>query len=166
MKYLFVFFYLILSQLHAQELEQEHHLAIRMNRLDLFIQYGKAYVHHKHTQEVGFGFGLNRTVFQQRMFPEIYYRYTFSVLKTEEWNLGLGAGFYASAYELNKKTHAWSSYQELVLGLAVSYGRRFKVRVQLDWGLMLENQEHGPVSAKSHHLGRAYNRQIGFAYVF
>ncbi|TNE53366.1 MAG: hypothetical protein EP338_12590 [Bacteroidetes bacterium] len=152
---LYILALLFVGTLSAQDLV----LDVRMNRMDFFTHVGKVYG-NSWKQELGVGFAVNRTIFQQRIHPEVYYLLSRHLLRKRNFEAGFYAGFYSSTYELRKATHSRIYFQEFQTGPALKFGRRRKLQCDLGLGLALESVTGR--KGYNHYLSYAY--QIRLAY--
>ena len=165
MKPLTILFIFVTFLIQAQDSAMVSYTAgIRINRVDFFIQATRQTNFHNFRHEFGVGIGINRTIFQQRFFPELSYRFSYDVLQKERFSLGPAVSLFTSMYQVNKNTNAWHFFQEGLLGFWMEYGRRYKIRLNVGAGVFTESFKSAINSRYSHHATYGYNGQISFSY--
>ena len=63
-------------------------LAFEYNKMDFFSTVSFGQQHRKIQTEIGFGVGVNRTFFQQRMYPRIQARASYFLLNKSKIRIG------------------------------------------------------------------------------
>ena len=151
----------------GQEIKNSSYsLAVRMNRNDFFVQMSRIEKHHLWQHELGFGYGINRTFFQSRFYPEIFYRAAYKILGNDKWALGPQASIYSSTFEINRNSHSRLYVQEALIGLWLEFGGKIKMRVQIDSGIQMESFRSMKTQKVLNSTTLGYNGQIGFIYAF
>lgn len=151
----------------AQQATEKHYGAgVRFNRYDVFTQISRFYTLQKIEHECGAGVGTVRTFFQQRIYPEIFYRLNYRLLSRKNWAFGPNVAWIGSTLEINAKTHARHYFQEALFGVWLEGGNNLKVRLQLESGLQIESLNQIPQNKYQHHKNLGYSAQISFRYAF
>ncbi len=132
-KYVILFFllfsFLCISEVKAQPgIEMQ----VTLSRFDKFHQIG--YVHRFSAVEAraGFGYGIVKTAFQNRFFPQAYVGLSYDFLKNEKWMLGPTLYYSFSQYAYIKGVKgvhggAKVAYHDLFFGPQFYFGGKLKV---------------------------------------
>ncbi|MGV3630710.1 MAG: hypothetical protein ACO1O6_05875 [Bacteroidota bacterium] len=141
-------------------------IGIRFNRLDLFEENSLILEKEKLAHEFGLGFGINRTIFQQRVFPEMFYglqtRFqTFGALSCQ----GM-ANYYLSCFQANRDQSEIHFFNELLLGAHVRFGRKYAFFFQPQIGLQSESFHSDFFKRTENGFSFAYSAKIGFSHAF
>lgn len=92
-----------------------------------------------HQHQVALAFGVNTSVFQQRLYPQVYYQYGFHLLKKRWLQTGPLARVTVSTLHFNKQSpHGWSFREEAFLGAYVGTGNRSRFRLSAGIGPVVE----------------------------
>lgn len=106
-----------------------------MNRMDF--QFGANYTYNKYAIKpfVVAEFGINRTIFQNRLFPRITLGADYSLLKDSGIRLGPELSYSCSFLKVNKSSNHSNQYNELYGGLFFCFGRtiQFKTALLTGW---------------------------------
>lgn len=165
MRILLLLTLLFTSGLKAQnDFERRHVAGLRFNRYDLFTQYSMQYQKANTAHEVGAGLGTIRSVFQQRLYPEVFYRFQYAFQQRSSFAWGSDAAFFSSTLEVNRQSHARHYFQEAMLGLWAEGGKRLKVRLHVESGLHVESLYSKLKQNYVHHKNLGYSGQISFSY--
>lgn len=162
---LLVFFLLISVSALTQDDLQQVKLGLRFNRLDFFVEPSVVFQKVKVKHELGLGLGINRSVFQKRLFPELFYSVStnFTQFKLLEYQ---GVSSYRlSFYNTNKLEREAHFFNEILIGFQVGLGKKFITYFQPEIGLQTETFHSDFFQKNINHLTFGYSAKFGFSYV-
>lgn len=114
--------------IHFGSFSQTHSIStsVGITRFDIFHSVGYLYDTNRCSYSAGFAYGINRTVFQQKLFPRFTVGFHYSALKKSRFELGpvISYSFSFLKYTSSSKSTIWN---ELNTGFSWSFGKRWKV---------------------------------------
>lgn len=138
-----------------------------INRLDIFNGVNLTYQLDKNRYSVSSGFGIIKSVFQQRLFPKFGFQYT-RIFSNENKTFQINPIFSFNFYQL-KLTKSKSTlfiWNECLIGYNVSIGKKIKLLQQSQIGLLIENNFNSIISERTNYFTLAYHGTIGVVYEF
>lgn len=157
---------LIALQFLAQDSLPGWNVGVRFNRLDFFMETGLAFKQTKITHEIGVGFGINRSVFQQRLFPEVFYGLKSNFRQEDLFSCDGITNYYFSFFQANREQSELHFFNELLIGLQLSAGRKNTFFFQPQIGFQAESFHSDFFQRPRHYFSLAYSAKIGFSHVF
>lgn len=122
-------------------LSQKNFITSRLtaNRIDYFHEFG--YTRSVNNWEVGggIGYGINRTVFQQRFFPRFNIQGAYAVLKKNKFQLQPTFALGFSVLKINKLSDKFTNWTETLGGFSWFYGDKWAIGQTLQLGYLFEN---------------------------
>ncbi len=139
---------------------------IRMNRLDFFQENSFFVEKNKVSHEFGLGFGVNKTLFQQRLNPELFYALSSNIKSEKFVKFQILASFHSNLYNSNKKQREIHVFNELLAGFKISFGKKNALTFIPELGLFSESFNTDYFNKISHHLNFNYSAKIAYNYHF
>ena len=137
---------------------------LTLNRFEKFHQIGYVYSYNQFETRAGMGYGIVRTVFQERFNPQIYVGGSYDFLKNRHFILGPTLYYSFSGYTYNKAAMANVFYHDLLVGPQFFYGIKWKVGMRLLAGPSMENLFRGV--DKNKFWTYNYSAEISLRYAF
>lgn len=145
--------------------QNNHSIAyqVELNKLDYFSGFEYRYLFHEFQFHFGFQVGINRTFFQNQIFPKFSAGFTYDFVPAQKCFLGAEFCFSNSFLTVLKssKPFVWN---ELVAGIRFEYGENWKFVFKALVGPAHEYQHVN--SAKFKYPYFAYQSSLGLAYAF
>ncbi len=113
-------------------------LQFGMNRMDFQFGINYKYDHLAVKPFASFELGVNRTVFQQRIFPRFTVGIEYCLLKARKLQFGPQLCYSYSILKINKSSSHLNQFNELYAGLYFCYGRKVQFKMALLTGLQNE----------------------------
>lgn len=119
---------MIFILIHFGSFSQTHSIStsVGITRFDIFHSIAYSLDTNRCSFSAGLAYGINRTVFQQKIFPRVSAGFHYSALKKNRFELGpeISYSFSFLKYTSSSKPTMWN---ELNTGLFWSFGNRVKV---------------------------------------
>lgn len=112
---------------------------VGITRFDIFHSVGLSTTIHRFEPEISIGYGINRTVFQQRFFPKLGLSTCYNFIQKEKFELGLMLQYALSGMKLNASSKHRNLWNEFNGGVEWEYGNKWKIGQQLLFGRYAEN---------------------------
>jgi hypothetical protein len=109
-----------------------------MTRMDFQFGINYKYDHFCVKPFASFEFGVNRTVFQQRIFPRFTVGAEYCLLKARKLQFGPQLSYSYSFLKINKSSTHLNQFNELYGGLYFCYGRKVQFKMAFLTGLQNE----------------------------
>jgi len=108
---------------------QEHRLltAVSATRFDYFHSFDYSQYLNKCEVSMGIGYGINRSVFQQRLFPKVQLQATYNFIEQPKFQLGPSVYGAFSWLKINKMSNYFTNWSEFYGGLSWTYGGQWKI---------------------------------------
>lgn len=162
----FLFHFLVLFKLTCFFTQESKSVStgIRFNRIDFF-QENTFSIHQKNVKHnFGFGFGINKTIFQQRFSPAFFYCISSNFNQISKVEFQLLASYHLNFFNVNKKNSEIHFFNELLSGFNVSYGKKNKLFLCPQLGLISENFKSEYFNNKQIHINYSYSLKIGYSH--
>ncbi len=161
------FLFLVLgASLHAQDSLKQMRYGLRLNRLDFFEENSLVLKKDKLAHEIGLGFGINRSIFQQRLFPELFYALQSTFPSLGVFSCQAKAAYHTSFFQVNRKEGEIHFYNELLLGAHLALGRKYAFFFEPGIGLQAESFHSDFFDRVETGFSFAYSAKIGFSHAF
>lgn len=112
---------------------------VGVSRFDIFHSVGLSTTIQCFEPEISIGYGINRTVFQQRFFPKTSLSTSFNFIQKEKFELGVMLQYALSGVKLNASSKYRNVWNEFNGGIEWEYGRKWRIGQQLLFGRYAEN---------------------------
>jgi hypothetical protein len=148
---------------------QESHAfssGIRLNRLDFFQENSLAIKKEKLNHEFGLGFGINKTIFQKRLNPELFYGISSNFKQESKFNFQLLGSYHINFYNVNRNNTEIHYFNEILAGFNLSFGKKNKIYFIPQMGLISESFKSDYLKKFTTHLHYSYSAKIGFSHAF
>lgn len=156
-----------LSQHNSKTRKYSLGFTFEINRLDIFNGVNLTYQRDKNKYSISSGYGIIKSVFQQRFFPKLGFQYT-RMFSNENNTFQINPIFSSNFYQL-KLTESKSTlllWNESLLGYNISIGHKIKFLQQSQIGLLTENNFNSVTSKRTNYFTLAYLGTIGVVYEF
>lgn len=131
-------FIVVFSICRTQEQNQSLNYRLDVTRFDFFtgLEYARNYncFHPYVAVEVG----INRTFFQQRLFPKFTLGVTYDLLKNEKILVGPTIHTSYSFLKVNRNSEHFHQWNDLMAGLRLETGKKWKYIFISEYGLIGE----------------------------
>ena len=137
----YLFFILFLSSLNSSAQTDSKSFigaTFQYNSLDFFLNANYSRQIKKVEFGAGLGFGINRTIFQQRLFPHLAISGSYYFLKKEKFQLGPTLLFQSCLLKVNSQKAHYYYYNQIFAGYTLAFGKRLKVYQSTFYGVYLE----------------------------
>jgi hypothetical protein len=140
MRFLLFIFFLSSLDISAQpEGKSFIGATFQYNSLDFFLNVNYSRQIKKVEYSAGLGFGINRTIFQQRLFPHAAISGSYYFLDKEKFQLGPTLLFQSCILKVNSQKAHYYYYNQFFAGYTVVFGKRLKVYQSTFYGVYLES---------------------------
>lgn len=136
---------------------------LSFNRFEKFHSFTYTYGIKRWEFRAGVGYGLVRTLFQQRFYPMVSTGVSYDLLSSHKWNLGPTISYIFSGYTYNSVAKSKVIYQDILLGLQFYYGQKWQVGTRLMGGWSVEQMFNLPDGGRNGVPN--YYGEIGVRYV-
>lgn len=126
---------LLLSQ---DTLKNKLSFQVGMTRMDFFSGFTYAKDIHKIQPFVSIEIGINRTIFQSRLFPKISIGCAYWLLKRNNFRFGPQLSYASSILKINLNSSHFNLWNELYAGLRIEVGSKVRFFTVLSGGWMNE----------------------------
>ncbi len=126
------------SSLFGQEKSTSLGLVFSVNRLDFFNGLELRHTSNKAFISGSLEYGINRSLFQSRIFPKTTLGFGWNVLTTEKATLAPMAFYAFSFYKVSPFEHPYHRYHELYSGIQFTYGKTWGVKSSVLGGSITE----------------------------
>lgn len=150
---------------NAQESNKALGTSFGINRFDFFHKLEFDYTIKGFTLNSGIGYGINRTIFQRRLFPMLSVGATYN-FKLGKMKIGPAFNFQHSWVKYYKEEGDFHQYDEIYLGIRWRYGNKWSVGQQLLIGYMNEHFVSGITNEPTNAGGFGYFGNLGLYYAF
>ncbi|MES2589381.1 MAG: hypothetical protein V4622_10400 [Bacteroidota bacterium] len=140
--------------------------SLRYNKLDFYFSHGIQIEKEKLKNEFGLGFGINKTIFQQRINPEFYYMLSSNFRNDNLIDFQLVASFHLNFYNTNRNKREIHFFNELLTGFKLEMGKKLKFHFQAEIGLFSESFHSDFYSKNLFLLDFTYSAKMGISYAF
>ncbi|MCE3297331.1 MAG: hypothetical protein K0R65_3045 [Crocinitomicaceae bacterium] len=158
------FFSVVFS--YGQDSLRQLNIGVRMNRLDFFTEASVLFPGNTIRQELGLGFGINRTVFQQRAFPEVFYGLRSNFKSRGIFFCQGTANYQLSFFQVNKQQSELHFFNEILLGTHMGIGRKYAFFFQPQIGFQAETFHSDFFKRVETGFSFAYSAKIGISHAF
>lgn len=110
-----------------------------VTRFDIFHSVGFSRNFKRFQPEIAFSYGINRTIFQQRLFPKMSISTTYNFVQKEKIEVGPIVYYAFSVLKLNASSSKRNYWNEFYGGIEWNYGDKWKIGQQLTAGYFVEN---------------------------
>lgn len=166
MKIIFILFLFVTFEIMAQGGDTNFvKVAFEYNKMDFFSTVSFGQEHQKLQTEIGFGVGVNRTFFQQRMYPRMQARASYFLLNRSRFRIGGTLSYDFSFLNFNKKSRDIHVYNEGFGGLIIEIGNRYVLQFIPEIGILTHSYRSSLDKKNVTNYVLQYAAQIGFKYV-
>lgn len=155
------------SSLKAQDsLENQIGFQFGMTKQDFFtgIIYSRNF--SKIQPFTSLEFGVNRTFFQNRIFPRLGIGCTYKALNKAPFDLGPVISYSYSFLKVNKSTNHFHQWNEVYFGYKLTVGRKFLLTNSILCGLMNERYFNQLTQKNDGVIGFGFYVNLGVNYAF
>lgn len=146
-----IFLVLIFTQSKSYSQSKTLSTSIAITRFDFFHSFEFEFQPSKFALNVGLGYGVNRSIFQQRFYPRINFGSTYYWLNREKFRIGPSLIYALSFIQLNSSSKI-IFWNEANAGLTWSYGNKWKVGQTILVGYVAESH-YSTIEKKRTHAG-------------
>lgn len=147
----FIFLFLLVNQsIFAQN--QFISTSISFNRMDYFHSLNLSKKIQKWEIGAGAGYGINRTIFQQRFFPRLQINTGYCVLQKKKWSIEPTVSICFSWLKVNKSSKYFTNWTETLGGFTWFYGEKWAIGQTLQLGYQFENY-HNSITNQRQFVG-------------
>lgn len=137
---------------------------LSINRFEKFHSFTYTYGIKRWEFRAGLGYGIVKTLFQQRFNPAVSIGVSYDLLSSQKWNLGPTVSYTLSGYTYNRASKSKVIYQDILLGVQFYYGQKWQVGTRLMGGWSIEHMFNLPDRGRNG--GPNYYGEIGVRYAF
>ncbi len=150
----------------SQEREHSLNYSLGITRFDFFtgLEYQRKV--GKFDPFCGFEAGINRTVFQQRLFPKFKLGTNLFLIRKEKWMFGPSLTYGYSLLNVNKSSSSYHRWHELFVGMRFLYGSNLKIGFILNGGYTAERFPNQLTNKTDVHHMSGYHGAILLNYAF
>lgn len=112
---------------------------VQYNPLDLFFTVNFSRQVQRLEFKVDLGIGLNRTIFQRRLFPILGFSGSFFFLHKSKLQFGPSILFQSGLLKVNNQTDYFNYYNQISGGYSFSYGRRLIIFQSTFYGVNFDS---------------------------
>ncbi len=163
----YLFFILFLSTLNTSaQTDRKSFIGgtFQYNSLDFFLNANYSRQVKKVEFGVGLGFGINRTIFQKRLFPNVAILGSFYFLNKEKIHFGPTLLFQSCVLKVNSQKANYYYYNQFSLGYTLAFGKRIKFYQSSFYGVNFDTY-YSTFSDKFNTLNSfKFSSQIGLKY--
>lgn len=139
---------------------------IRMNKLDFYLETGVGFQGEKTRQYTGLGFGINKSIFQQRLNPLFFYELTSNFNQFKILDYQGVVSFHSSFFNSNRQQREFHFFHELLIGFQLGLGKKNKLYFQPELGFLSESFHSDKEGKWKHVVMGNYSAKIAYRYVF
>lgn len=143
LSFLFIlhFCFLVYSQdsIHPKKMVHGIETNVSITRFDIFHSFAYRAKMKRFQCSGGFGYGINRSVFQQRFFPKVSIQGSYSILEKPKFVLGPSIYYSFSWLKINANTNHFSNWNEFFGGIQWQYGKKWKIGQTISAGYFSES---------------------------
>lgn len=166
MKIIFILFLVGTFKLMAQGGDTNFvKVAFEYNKMDFFSTVSFGQQHRKSQTEIGLGVGVNRTFFQQRMYPRMQARASYFFVDKSNFRIGGTLSYDFSFLNFNKKYRDIHVYNEGFGGLIFEIGNRYVFQFIPEIGVLTHTYRSSIDKKNVTNYVLQNAAQIGFKYV-
>jgi hypothetical protein len=154
------------SFVFTQEKSYSATIGFRFNRLDFYQENSILLRKTKIVHEFGFGFGINKMIFQQRLNPELFYSLSSNFKNEDKFQTHLVGSIHSNFYNANKNQREIHFFTEFMAGFRLSYGIKHAFSFIPQFGLVVESFNSTYFNQINHHLNFNYSAKIAYTYRF
>ena len=162
--FIFFSFYISYSQENIEKNPISNSNGLRFNKNDFFLESGLNFQYKKSNHEFGLGFGINKSLFQNRFSPELFYVLKTNFRSPNKFNLQGLSSYHLNFYNVNRNDKEIHFFNELLVGFQFSYGEKYKIFLQPEAGIIVESFHSDFYKKFENHLTFNYSGKIGFIY--
>ncbi len=137
---------------------------ITLSSFDLYHQLGYVFSHKSFEYRAGIGYGINRTLFQQRFAPQFYIGASYDCIRDTRWIFGPVFTYSLAGFTYYKAAKAKVLYHDFFAGVQMYYGKKWKVGTRLLAGASSEQLLKSPQRRSNWSFN--YSAEIGVRYAF
>ena len=146
-----------MSVLHAQDQKCKVTSQVIYTKMDLFVGFSFIHEKSKMDHELSFNTGINRTFFQNTLFPMFQYTYSYKFLDKKQLVFGPSVSLNFSLLNIKTNQNNFHFYPELLTGYKISYGKRIGIIHKASIGVLFEGfqnykSETNWVNTLSYHI--------------
>jgi hypothetical protein len=141
-------------------------LGARLNRMDAFLEADANLAIHRWNYTAALGFGIGRTIFQRRLYPEMRMGVVYQLVHKKAFSMGPVLSIAASALRVNRNSSRINWWQEYTLGYALTAGKRLKFTQRAEIGPMAETYHSAFENRLRTGWTWTYSLQIGLRYAW
>ena len=146
-----------MSVLHAQDQKCKVTSHVIYTKMDLFVGFSFIHEKSKMDHELSFNTGINRTIFQNTLFPMFQYTYRYKCLDEKQLVFGPSASLNFSLLNIKTNQNNFHFYPELLTGYKLLYGKKIGIIHKASLGVLFEgfknyNSEINWVNTLSYHI--------------
>ena len=134
---------------------------------DFFFGLHVASQHRRLEHKLQLQVGVRTTFFQQRIFPQISYQFTWYPVNLSWFRAGV---FIRPVFaEVNAKkdsSNGYVFYEELLPGLGLSFGKKHRISTSFMYGPFYEQRFSSLNNAYNPFFAWTFNAEISYAYAF
>jgi hypothetical protein len=137
-----------------------------MNRFDFFQENSYILNQEKVNHEFGLGFGINKSIFQKRINPELFYCLQSKFQFKSRFQFQLHSSYHINFYNVNRQNTEIHYFNEILFGFVVTYGETNKVGFSPQIGLISENFKSDYLDKQVIHINYSYSAKLFFSHAF
>jgi hypothetical protein len=137
-----------------------------MTRLDFFAGFRYARSFDKWASFVTAEIGINRTIFQSRLFPKLGVGSTYFLVNKNKLKIGPQLLYAHSLLKFNAISNHYNHWNELYIGGRLELGSKFRFSFEANGGLLNERFYNQISKEKDGVNSLGFNGDIGIVYVW
>lgn len=166
-----LFIFLFLFSIHQNSIAQDSlfrkvDVHFGMTRMDFFtgVQYSMQV--HQWQPFVMLETGINRTFFQNRIYPRVSLGSAYFFLKKGKYKFGPQVSYSYSVLRINKNTSHYHQWNEVYLGSRIEFGSKFRFTNVISGGWMNERFYNQLTNKRSGVNALGFYFNFGICYVW
>lgn len=164
---LFLVCFCSISFLNAQEKSRSVGGQFSYQSQDFFFGAHVASQHRRLEHRLQLQVGVRTTFFQQRIFPQLAYQFTWYPVELSWFRAGVFVRPVFAALNVKKdSSNGYVFYEELLPGLGVSFGKKHRVGMAFMYGPFYEERFSDLNNAYNSYFAWKLNAEISYSYVF
>ncbi len=112
---------------------------VSITRFDIFHSLSYRAKMNRFQYSSGFGYAINRSIFQQRFFPKVSIQGSYAILEKPKFVLGPSIHYSFSWLKINSSTNHFSNWNEFFGGIQWQYGKKWKIGQTISAGYFSES---------------------------
>lgn len=153
-----------MSQLTISQINHAVSTSVSITKFDFFHDFQFDIIHKQTSSYIAFGYGINRSLFQQRFFPKLSVGTNYFLLDKPKFQLGLRVNYSLSYLNFSKSPNGHRFWNEFYGGLTYYVGQKWKFGQSFLVGYFAQTQKNTLLNRTETHGSFGYNFSICLRY--